>query len=128
MNTSDLCNSLKETASNLRKVGQWVPPKGQVRVVCTSQVPEQAIDRATQFMEKMGTPEAKAKVQEFLNHIDPEILNARKDLCSNRRYDNEAQAKEAIVQFLTTFNPWLEAIKLRMTEADFKIVPSASLV
>jgi hypothetical protein len=129
MNTSDLCNRLKLTASKLRQVAQLTTvPDNRFRVVAVTRKPEEAIDRALRIQERMGTPEAKAKVQEFLTHLDPEIVNARKDLCSNRWYDSEAQAKAAIQQFLNAFNPWLDAIGMEILEADFKIVPAASLV
>jgi len=128
MTRTELVSALRATSSNLQKIGQWVPTSGQVRIVALNQKPEEAIQKATNYMERMGTPEAKAKVQEFLNHIDPEIANAHKDLCTNRRYKNEAEAKQAIVEFLAQYNPWLEAVKMRMFEDDFEIVSSASLV
>lgn len=132
MDTTALCSQLKIAANNLRKLAVYPTAGGpddprRVRIVALTQKPDEAIQRATQYMERVGTPEAKAKVQEFLNHIDPEVANAQKDMCSNRIYNNEAEAKEAIAQFLSQYNPWFDAIRMRMSEADFQILPADSL-
>ncbi len=118
----ELSAQLKQVAIKLRKTAG-----SQVRIVALSQKPTQAILKATEYLENAKNPEVRAKMQQYLDHVDPDAANELKYLCSNRLYNSETEAREAIADYLKVFNPWLDVLNMKMSAADFQIVPAQQL-